>query len=592
MARGHGEARQYLRDLKDYAGRRLAVMIGIMVLVAVTEGIGLLLLLPLLELVSGSEEALAGRLSSLAALLGDDRASLGWVLALFVVLVACRAVLVWLRELRLSAIRLGFTNHLRTRLYSAIGTASWSFLMQRRSSRLAHVLTVDIDRVGQGTNFLLELMVLAGLAVAHVVVALSLSPLMTLLALLCGGLLVLILWPQVRRSREMGAALTRDSDRVYDSVAEFLAGLKLAKSYHREAQHAGMFAKLVGAMQRRMLGFVNSRAGAQAVFQVGAALALSLLVYLAAVVLALPGTRLLVLVLIFARLLPLLSQMQRAWQYAVHMLPAYQEVTGLLQQCEARREVLSEGPPLPLARQLVLSGVRYGYPVEGAGWAVAGLDLSIPAGRITALVGPSGAGKSTIADLLLGLLVPSAGTIRVDERVLTAADAGRWRKSVAYVPQETFLFHDSVRNNLLWAVADAPDKVLWQVLGRAGVADVVRALPQGLETVVGDRGSRLSGGERQRIAVARALLRQPYLLLLDEATSALDSNNEQRLLQAVSGLDCHTTVVMIAHRWTTIVAADWLVVLDAGQVVQQGERGALLRDPGPVLARQMAAGPV
>ena len=588
--RDQGVARQYLRDLKSYAGRQLPVMIGIMVLVAVTEGIGLLLLLPLLELVSGGETALAGKLFGVGELLGGERPALGWVLAIFVLLVVCRALLVRLRELKLSEIQLGFTNHLRTRLYGAIGNASWTFLMQRRSSQMAHVLTVDIDRVGQGTNFLLELMVLAGLAVAHIVVAFSLSPLMTVIALASGGLLVLLLWPQVRRSREMGAALTRDSDRVYDSVTEFLAGLKLAKSYHREAHHAGMFAGLVATMQRRMLGFVGSRAGAQAVFQVGAALALSLLVYLAAVVLALPGARLLVLVLIFARLLPLLSQMQRAWQYAVHMMPAYQEVTGLLQQCEAHREALSAGPALPLEQQLELSGVSYHYPVEDAGWALAELNLTIPAGRVTALVGPSGAGKSTVADLLLGLLSPSAGELRIDGLPLTAGEAGRWRSSVAYVPQETFLFHDSVRKNLLWAVADASEGDLWRVLELAGVADVVRALPRGLETVVGDRGSRLSGGERQRIAVARALLRRPRMLLLDEATSALDGDNEQRLLRTVSGLGRRTTVVMIAHRWSTVAAADWLIVLDGGKVVQQGERAALLRGPGPVLARQLAAG--
>ena len=587
--RDQDAARQYLGDLKRYAGRRLPLMIGIMVLVAVTEGIGLLLLLPLLELVSGGGAVPAGRLFGIAELLGGERPALGRVLTIFLLLVVCRALLVRLRELKLSEIQLGFTNHLRTGLYAAIGRASWSFLMQRRTSQMAHVLTVDIDRVGQGTHFLLELMVLAGLAVAHIVVAFSLSPSMTVIALASGGLLVWLLWPQVRRSREMGAALTQDSDRVYDSVAEFLAGLKLAKSYHREAHHAGLFAGLVATMQWRMLGFVASRAGAQAVFQVGAALALSLLVYLAAVVLALPGARLLVLVLIFARLLPLLSQMQRSWQYAVHMLPAYQQVTALLRQCEAHAEVLNAGETVPLQRQLALRGVSYGYPGKGAGLALEGVDLTIPAGRITALVGPSGAGKSTLADLLLGLLPPAGGELRVDGVALDAGQAGRWRDSVAYVPQETFLFHDSVRNNLLWAVADAPDQALWEALEQAGVAAVVRALPQGLETVLGDRGSRLSGGERQRIAVARALLRRPRLLLLDEATSALDGDNEQRLLRAVSGLGGGTTVVMIAHRWTTVAAADWLIVLDGGRVVQQGERAALLGDPGPVLARQMAA---
>lgn len=582
--------RQYWRDLKSYAGRRLPILIGLMALVAVTEGIGLLLLLPLLELVSGGDSALVGGVPILAVWLGGDGLGLGWVLVLFVALVSCRALLVRWRELQLNAIQLGFTNHLRTRLYAAIGKASWSYLMQCRSTRMAHVLTVDIDRVGQGTNFLLDLLVVTGLAVAHVIVAFSLSPLMTVIALVSGGFLVLILWPQVRRSREMGAALTRDSDRVYDSVAEFLAGLKLAKSYHREKHHSRLFSALVETMQQRMQGFVSSRASAQAVFQIGAALVLSLLVYLAVVVLALPGVRLLVLVLIFARLLPLLSQMQRAWQYAVHMLPAYQEVVTLLQQCEAQQEALQQVSAPPLEKQLELHQISYSYPGGDGSLTLDGLNLIIPAGRITALVGASGAGKSTVADLLLGLLASSVGEIRVDGRVLTTEMTASWRGSAAYVPQEIFMFHDSVRNNLLWAVADASEQELWQALESAGAADVVRALPQGLETVVGDRGNRLSGGERQRIAVARALLRHPQLLLLDEATSAMDGENEQRLLQAIRGLGSQTTVVMIAHRWTTVAAADWLIVLEAGKVVQQGERAVLLSEPGTVLKRQMDAG--
>jgi len=509
------------------------------------------------------------------------------VLLAFLLLVVCRALLVRSRELALNAIQLGFTNHLRTRLYRAIGRASWSFLMQCRSTRMGHVLTVDIERVGQGTHFFLELLVLGGLVIAHVVVAFSLSPMMTVIALLSGGLLMLVLWPQVRRSREMGAALTRDSERVYDSVSEFLAGLKLAKSYRREAHHADVFSSLVEAMQQRMQGFVRSRSGAQAIYQVGAAVTLSMLVYVAAEVLAIPGARLLVLVLVFARLLPLLSQMQRSWQFSVHMLPAYREAKDLLQECDAHLEPKADGAHVRLAHELTLSGVGYRYPGIDGKQALDGVDLTIPAGRITALVGPSGAGKSTVADLLLGLLSPSNGELRVDGQALTEQTMAGWRGSVAYVPQDAFLFCDSIRNNLLWAVSSASVEELWGALEQAGIANVIRELPQGLETLVGERGSRLSGGERQRIAVARALLARPQLLLLDEATSALDAENEQRVLQAVSVAGSETTVVMIAHRWSTVAGAGFLAVLESGRVVQQGPRRALEREPGQVLRRMM-----
>jgi ATP-binding cassette subfamily C protein len=559
----------YLTDLWGYARVRLLLALLLMALVAVTEGMGLLLLVPFLQLVgvAGTGEVSIGWLSGV---LGGFRPGLGLAIVAYLGLVTARALLVRQRDVVLSEIQLGFSDHLRTRLYRAIGGASWSFLARTRSARLTHVLTSDISRVGLGTHYLLQVAVLIGMALVHIVVAFSLSPAMTALALGIGGLLLLVLWPQVRRARELGEALTRDGRRVHESVSGFLGGLKLAKSYRVEQAHARSFAGLVAVMRRRMQGFVRSRATAQAIYQVGAAVTLGALVYLAVEVLQLPGAQLLVLLLVFARLLPLLSQIQRSWQSTVHMLPAYREAVELMAQCDEAAEVLRDGEPLPLAQALELRGVRFAYPGADGREVLRGVDWLIPAGSTVALMGASGAGKSTLADILLGLLVPTQGGLWVDGRLLDAEDLGRWRKSIAYVPQETFLFHDSVRSNLLWAAPEASESDLWQVLEQAAVADVVEALPQGLDTVVGERGARLSGGERQRIALARALLTRPRLLVLDEATSALDADNEARIQQAIASLHGEVTVVLIAHRQSSVAIADQVLQLDGGRIFQGG----------------------
>ena len=196
-------------------------------------------------------------------------------------------------------------------------------------------------------------------------------------------------------------------------------------------------------------------------------------------------------------------------------------------------------------------------------------NVVIPARSMTAIVGPSGAGKSTMADLLLGLLSPEQGMVSIDGQPLTGEHLHRWRRSVGYVPQDTFLFHDTIRSNLLWALPNAKEADLWSALRLAAADAFVSRIPGGLDAVVGDRGIRLSGGERQRIALARALLRKPSLLLLDEATSALDSENERQIQQAINQLHGELTIVVIAHRSSTILRADKIVTLSEGRIVKK-----------------------
>jgi ATP-binding cassette subfamily C protein len=175
-----------------------------------------------------------------------------------------------------------------------------------------------------------------------------------------------------------------------------------------------------------------------------------------------------------------------------------------------------------------------------------------------------------LADLLMGLLMPDAGEILIDGQPLQAQQIHSWRQSVAYVPQETFLFHDTVRANLLWTRPQASDEELWQILRLAAAEQFVAELPDSLETVVGDRGVRLSGGERQRIALARALLCKPSLLILDEATSALDTEHERRIQQAIDSLHGELTIVVIAHRLSTVRHADKIAVMENGKIVEMG----------------------
>jgi ABC-type multidrug transport system fused ATPase/permease subunit len=247
------------------------------------------------------------------------------------------------------------------------------------------------------------------------------------------------------------------------------------------------------------------------------------------------------------------------------------------------------------APSVEFAGVTFTYPAPPGGGvartqpAVAGVTFEARGGRVTAIVGASGSGKSTLAALLTRSFDPDRGTVRLGGRDVRALPLDQLRAEVGVSPQRPYLFNDTIEGNLRLA---QPDASLAQIDAavRAAVFDqVIAAEPDGLAAAVGEMGERLSGGQRQRLALARMLIRDPAVIVLDEATSQLDEVTERQVLDSVRAAAGGVTVIIIAHRLTTVADADWIVVLDAGQVVQQGKWADLVATPGPfahLLARE------
>ena len=190
-------------------------------------------------------------------------------------------------------------------------------------------------------------------------------------------------------------------------------------------------------------------------------------------------------------------------------------------------------------------------------------------------MGPSGAGKSTVADILMGLIAPDSGVLKLDGRTLGPQSVRGWRDQIGYVAADTFLFHDTIRANLKWARPEASEDEMLEALRQAAANDLMAGLRDGLDTIVGDRGILVSQGERQRLALARAFLRNPSMLILDEATNSLDSENEGRVLDAIERRRGEFTVVLIAHRLSTVRRADLIYVIEGGRVVESGDWSSL-----------------
>jgi ATP-binding cassette, subfamily C, bacterial len=568
------EAAEALR----WKGLRVVLLV---LLIGLTEGVGLLMLVPLLQLTGldvgpGSVDQVASLVAQVFAASGFPL-ELGTVLAVYMIVVSARAMLSRYEVVSTFALEKTFEARLRQRLYHAMMRADWLFFVRRQHADFVHLLTHELERAGAATFNLLNLFIKLIMAAVYLAFALLVSPAMTLLVLASGAGLMLGLRWKTALARGKGEALSRSYAAIYRAISEHLAGMKTAKSHGSERRHVDLFLKMSGDVARAHVGLVENNAAVSSWFQIGSTGILAVILYLGVGLLELPAAHILLLLYLFARLIPMMSGLQSGYQSFLAHVPSYENVKSLERDCAEAEETLRDSDQaLTLQRSLEFEHLDFRYGAGDQHWGLEALSLIVEAGKTTAIVGPSGAGKSTVADLAVGLLRPTRGTLLVDGVPLTADLLASWRRSIGYVAQDTFIFHDTVRANLLLTKPEATEDDLWWALRQSAAADLVASLPQGLDTVLGDRGVRLSGGERQRLALARALLRKPALLVLDEATSSLDAENERAVQAAIDRLRGHMTILVIAHRFSTVRNADLIVVLDRGRLVESGRWDELI----------------
>ncbi|PPT99679.1 ABC transporter ATP-binding protein [Xanthomonas arboricola] len=563
---------RFVAGLLRWAPRGRCIGLALlMVLAAVTEGIGMLLLVPLLSAMQGASAAIgmAHQLLRLLAALGLPANAPIPLLLLFCLMLLLRNAIQFGREQRAARLQQGVGKRLRTSSFAALLGAQWRWLAGLRAGDHASLILSDVGRAEIGLGHALAMFASAITAVLYLLAAFALSWKLALVAVLSGVALLLV-GGQRRGLALLGCQLTEANQRLHAGLHDRLSGLRLAKILGAETAYLVAFEQTAGTIHDQQLRFARGLSVSKAWLQSAGAILLAFYVYLGLQVLHMALAELLVLVAIFARLVPLLTTVQQQRQYCLHAAAAFSAIERRLQESRTWAE-----PPLPdtmpriqLTTSIALSAVQVQYAGRDTP-ALQDLSLRLPARTTTAVVGASGAGKSTLADVLSGLLGPDQGTLEIDGVMLDAAARRAWRRSVAYVSQDAFLLNDSVRNNLLIACPDASEQALYAALDQAA-AQFVHALPQGWDTPVGEGGMPLSGGERQRLALARALLQRPALLILDEATSALDHDNEARIRSAVQNLHGDLTVLLIGHRLALLEQADTVLVLDYGRLVAQG----------------------
>ena len=578
VAGGPRQALTLLRDVARYAGRGGIVTAAFVAASALLEGIGLALIVPLLGVVMprASSTAPAGRLERMAdhvfALLGVDAqiSRLTLLVLAFGLVMATRAAVFAIRDLRVARLQIGFAENLRLRIAALLAAASWPQLMRLRHARVTQLMT-EMQGVGVATTTLLRIAV--GVAMLAVLTSLvtALAPLLILVVLALLAALGVVLLPLVARAYGLGSEMARGNASLMDTTTQFLGGLKLAIGQNLQPAFLMEFRRTLDQLSTRQLDFVRRQVLARAATTLLTMTAAGLLVLAGIGLFHATSAAVIALVVIIIRMSGPATQIYQDLQTLARFLPSYATMRALnaelaalprAQAPDAAATPLPEGP-------IEFRGVTYRHDEGDAAEAgVAALDLVIAPGECVGITGASGAGKTTFADLLAGLLTPQQGGICVGGVPLTPDVLDGWRAHTAYVAQDAFLFHDSVRRNLAWMAPDASEDAMWQALEIAAAADLVRRMDAGLETVVGERGTLVSGGERQRLALARAVLRSPRLLILDEATSAIDAAGERTILARLRALETRPAIVLIAHRAESLALCDRVLTFENGRVVR------------------------
>ena len=397
----------------------------------------------------------------------------------------------------------------------------------------------------------------------------------------------LVILPIVTFGRRLKGASRVSQDRIADvgaKVAEVLGAMRVVQSFNQEAREAERFTVVVeqtfAAAKRRIL----IRALMTALIMVLVFGSITMLLWQGAAGVAagtISGGTIAAFVVTAGLVAGAFGALTEVYGELLRGAGAASRLNELLNEKPA---IAAPARPLELPSpprgRLAFESVTFRYPSRPELPAIQQFSLSVEPGETVAIVGPSGAGKSTVFQLAQRFYDPQSGTIKLDGVPMVSADPAEIRRRIALVPQEGVLFAASARDNLRYGNWDASDEAIWEAAGAANAAEFLRELPEGLDTFLGENGSRLSGGQRQRIAIARALLRDAPILLLDEATSALDAESERLVQDALDRLMASRTTLVIAHRLATVRQADRIVVMEGGRIVEQGTHEELARAGG------------
>jgi len=545
--------------------RRSIIVLVALLIAGVAEGLSLTALLPLLSIAVGessdSKDSGIGKFMEKALQdIGIDP-TLDTILIIIVGGMFFKGIVLLLANRQVGYTVAHVATALRLDLIEALLASRWQYYLRQPVGSLANSIASEAYRAANGFEHSVNVLALAIQVVVYAIVALFISWEATLASLVIGLFLLIVLNRLVSATRRAGTKQTHLLRYLLTYLSDVLSSVKSLKAMARDNVADAILREQTQQLEKATRREVMNRAALTALQEpILAALTASGL-YIALVVWELSLPEVMLMVFLLTRILGLLNKTQRRHQQLAAQESAYWALRKAAEEARTAAERTTGTLEPTLHNGISLQHVKFDY---GQKTIFKDLTIDIPINSFTAVMGSSGVGKSTLLDLLCGLTEPQSGEVLIDGISLHDINLRQWRHMIGYVSQDTVLLHDTVMNNILVGEpALTPDDAV-SALKQAGAWDFVSALPEGLQTVVGERGGLLSGGQRQRIAIARALAHNPSFLILDEPTSALDPESERIICETLQQLSKNLTIIAVSHQPAVINAADRVFILSNG----------------------------
>lgn len=554
---------------------------GLTIIVSVLEGMNVALLIPLLENLNSSDQQGAHWISrGFAVLFSTFGIPFGLktvLLSLSITIIGINA-LKYMRAVLMAKTREGFVVWIRSTHMNNLLHADMSYFHQARLGALSDTLGIQAYRAGSTLGLLAEILASSGMLIAYLVAAFLITPVLAAIAFGMLAIVTLSMQFYINKAKTIGADRTTRENAMQVTTMETLTGIQLIKSFRLESPRGGEYKFRAEQVGETLVQIAKHTGQMEAIQELVLFGLIGAIVFVGVSVLNLGLPVIVTFLFILYRLMPKVGSLNRSRQSMANAMASLHNITEAMDETSKPTVVSGEIRFTGLKEAIKFEDIEFSY--DGSNQVLQKTNYTIEKGKMTAIAGASGAGKSTLINLILRFYDPTGGRILIDGTDLRELDLESWRKSIAVVAQDVFLFNETVIYNLAVGNPDCSKEDIIDAAKRAYAHEFILQLPEGYDTRIGDRGWNLSGGQRQRLALARAILTEPEILILDEATSSLDSESEQLIQRYLNDIRGTCTIVVVAHRLSTIQSADKIVVLQDGKIVEEGDWDSLLSEAG------------